>query len=69
VNADATLLAGDLNDDNQIDLFDLIEFFGSYGSVMQDPNWNERADLFEDSIVDLFDLILFFTNYGAQGDP
>jgi surface-anchored protein len=69
-NLAATLIPGDLNDDNIIDLFDLITFFESYGASPGDANWNDGlADLTEDGIVDLFDLITFFTNYGELGDP
>jgi hypothetical protein len=67
---EALLIPGDLNDDNIIDLFDLIDFFSAYGSAPGDPNWNPAADVNCDgSVVDLFDLILFFANYGSEGDP
>jgi hypothetical protein len=63
------LRVGDVTNDNIIDLFDLIEFFGSYGASPESPEWNNGlSDFNADNIVDLFDLILFFQNYGAQGD-
>jgi hypothetical protein len=65
---DGTLLPGDLIDDEIIDLFDLIEFFGAYGASPSDSNWNVNADFNADNIIDLFDLIIFFGNYGASGD-
>jgi hypothetical protein len=66
-----TLRPGDLNRDNIVDLFDMIQFFEAYGANANppDPNWNELADITGDGVVDLFDLLLFFENYGAIGDP
>jgi thermitase len=68
-NLNLTLLPGDLNADNIIDLFDLILFFEAYGSQIGAASWNPVADLTTNGIVDLFDLVLFFENYGAIGDP
>lgn len=63
-----TLKAGDINDDNIVDLFDLILFFESYGAAPNSNSWNDLADFTGDSVIDLFDLILFFENYGQAGD-
>jgi hypothetical protein len=68
-NVSALMRPGDLIEDGLIDLFDLVEFFGSYGTSAGDPSWNDGiADITGDGIVDLFDLILFFSHYGEAGD-
>jgi len=67
-NINATLLPGDLVQDNTIDLFDLIEFFTAYGTATSDETFQPNADLTGDGLVDLFDLIAFFAHYGTTGD-
>jgi hypothetical protein len=65
----ATLLPGDLNGDNVIDIDDFSLFAQAYGSVPSSPNWNPSADLNCDGVVDLNDFSLFAQDYGLAGDP
>lgn len=56
-----TMLGGDVNLDNEIDIFDL-SFIGSrYGSN------DAAADLNQDALVDIFDLSLAASNYDRHG--
>ncbi len=56
-----TLLAGDINGDDVIDIFDLAYLATRYDSA------DSGADLNADGIVNIFDLALVATNYGQQG--
>ncbi|MCG3207040.1 MAG: hypothetical protein FOGNACKC_00640 [Anaerolineae bacterium] len=56
-----TLLAGDINTDNKIDIFDLAYIAQQYGSI--DP----LADLNADGKVDILDLVLAAGNFGQTG--
>lgn len=56
-----TLLAGDLNGDNRIDILDLAYIAKFYGSG------DALADLNADGTVNIMDLVLAAGNYGRQG--
>jgi hypothetical protein len=66
---DITLLAGDVNGDNVVDLNDFSELAAAFGSAVGDANWDANADLNCDGVVDLMDFGLLAANFGAQGDP
>jgi hypothetical protein len=56
-----TLVAGDLNRDQNIDIMDLTRCAGVFGSA--DPG----ADINGDGVVNLFDLVLIGINFGRIG--
>jgi hypothetical protein len=56
-----TLLAGDINADNLIDIFDLAHMARFYGSN------DSQADLNGDGTVTILDLVLAAGNYGQRG--
>ncbi len=56
-----TLLAGDINSDNQIDIFDLAYVAQKYGGS------DALADLNADGKVDILDLVLAAGNFGQAG--
>lgn len=56
-----TLLAGDVTEDDRIDIFDLALLGSQYES--NDP----QTDLNDDGRVDIFDLALAAANYGQEG--
>jgi hypothetical protein len=58
--ANVTLLAGDLNDDDVIDIADAVAIGAVFGSITP----GEVADLNVDGLVDVLDLILLAANYG-----
>jgi len=57
-------LVGDLNEDGTVDIFDVVIIAAAFGSVLGDPNWDQRADIREDNIVDIFDMVKLAVNYG-----
>ena len=63
-----TLLEGDANDSNKVEIFDFSILATSYRSVPGDPNWDPRADFNENDRVEIFDFSLLATNYGREGD-
>jgi uncharacterized protein (DUF2141 family) len=66
---DATLVPGDLNGDNVIDLSDFALVASAYGSNPTSPNWNSNADLNGDGVVNIEDFALLAQDYGLTGDP
>ncbi|MCS6776552.1 MAG: dockerin type I domain-containing protein [Chloroherpetonaceae bacterium] len=65
----ATLLAGDANDDNAVDVFDLAVLIDSFDSAEGDPNWNDGAADFNcDGAVDVLDLALLIQNFDQAGE-
>lgn len=63
-----TLLEGDANDNNRVEIFDFSILATAYRSVPGDGNWDERADFNENDRIEIFDFSLLATNYGRQGD-
>jgi peptide/nickel transport system substrate-binding protein len=54
---------GDVNFDNQVDLFDLTIVGTAWDSRPGDDNWDERADLDNDNHVFIYDLTIVGTYY------
>jgi uncharacterized repeat protein (TIGR03803 family) len=65
----ATLLPGDINGDNVVDINDFSLFAAAYGSDPSSSNWNANADLNCDGVVDINDFSLLAQDYGMVGDP
>jgi probable HAF family extracellular repeat protein len=64
-----TLLAGDANNDNSVDVFDLDQLIQAFNTTPNSPHWNENADFDCDESVDVFDLDILIRNFNTQGDP
>ncbi|GAB4581344.1 MAG: hypothetical protein Fur0022_40910 [Anaerolineales bacterium] len=58
-----TLLAGDANDSDKINIFDLALIGSHYGLSIGDPAWDPRTDINNDGVIDLQDLVLAASNY------
>ncbi|GIV16672.1 MAG: hypothetical protein KatS3mg022_2107 [Armatimonadota bacterium] len=62
------LINGDVDNDNEVTLFDFGQLVAAFGSVPGDGNWNPEADLDGDQEVTLFDFGILVSNFGAIGD-
>jgi len=51
-------LAGDVNEDNQINVVDLTIVSLAYGSMMGEPDYNPVADINKDGFVEMRDLVI-----------
>ncbi|MFH1510839.1 MAG: dockerin type I domain-containing protein [Candidatus Woesearchaeota archaeon] len=57
-------IAGDLNCDKKVDIFDLVLVAQNYGKT---SGFDVRADANKDGEVNIFDLVLVAQNYGKAG--
>lgn len=64
----ATLSAGDANNDNFVDVLDLAALIEAFDSVPEDGNWIAGADFNADDIIDVLDLDLLIVNFDQGGD-
>lgn len=63
--AAVTLLSGDTNGDNVVDITDASTVGLEFGAT--GPELSPSIDINQDSIIDIFDIILVSTNFGATG--
>ncbi|MBL8086471.1 MAG: hypothetical protein JNM85_00175 [Chthonomonas sp.] len=63
-----SLINGDCNGDNVIDLFDYLILSSAYETALGDPGFLPAADLNGDDAVDFFDYLILSQEYEAQGD-
>jgi len=68
LNANATLLAGDANNDNFADISDLLLLISAYNKVAPNAGFSDAADFNCDGSNDIADLLLLVANYNKQGD-
>ncbi len=59
-----TFLVGDINEDGQVDVVDLLLFVASWGSTVGQANYDAASDLNGDGSVDALDLLLMVQNWG-----
>jgi sugar lactone lactonase YvrE len=64
----ATLLPGDVNGNNRVNLADLGDLSDAFGTTPASPDWNENADLNCDGKVNILDLALLASSFGKKGD-
>ena len=62
----AVTVAGDVNGDGVVDIYDAIALANAYSAVPTSQNWNANADINSDSIVDIYDAIILANNYGKK---
>jgi hypothetical protein len=63
-----TLLEGDCDDNDVVDINDFGILADAYGSVPASGNWDERADLNGDDAVNIYDFGLLADNYLLSGE-
>lgn len=58
---------GDVNDDRKIDILDIVQIAGAYGSRKGDPNWKPFADLTQEwGKIDILDVVTCACHYGEK---
>ncbi len=67
-DADVTLLAGDANNDNTVDIADLLLLVAHYNQVAPAAGYLDAADLNNDGANDIQDLLLLIGNYNQMGE-
>ena len=53
----------DVNRDGEIDIYDVVEVAGAFGSKPGDSDWNPITDLVQDELIDIFDVVLIAKNF------
>jgi hypothetical protein len=64
-----TLIAGDANNDNIINVADFTVVKSTFGKGVGQPGYDDRADFTGDSIVNVADFGLLKANFGQGGSP
>jgi stage V sporulation protein SpoVS len=63
-----TLLEGDCDNDDDVDINDFGILADAFGSVPASANWDARADLNNNGEVNIYDFGLLADNYGLSGE-
>jgi hypothetical protein len=56
----------DVDDDGDVDIFDMVAMASRYGSEEGDPIYNPNYDLDGDGDIDLFDIVSAASHYGES---
>jgi len=59
-------IAGDVDHNDAVDVFDVIEVVNAFGSRPGDANWNANCDFDASGQVDVFDVIAVVNNFGRS---
>lgn len=60
---DVTLLGGDVNQDDHVELADAVLIGQAWNSTPAAPNWDERADITDDDSVNVLDMVAVQFNW------
>ena len=63
-----TMLEGDVNDNNLVNLLVFSILIGTYNKVSGDVGYDSRADLNNNGVVNLLDFSLLIGNYNVSGE-
>jgi len=59
-------IAGDVDGDRDVDIFDIVRMAGVYGMSKLDPRYDSNCDIDGDGDVDIFDIVAAAGNYGES---
>jgi hypothetical protein len=63
-----TILEGDANNDDYVNILDASSLVPCYGSSTGGPGWNEHCDFNRDGNINILDASALASNYGKHGD-
>jgi len=61
-------LAGDVDGDYDVDIFDVVAMSGAYGSNENEPVYVSNYDINSDGQIDILDIVIAAGNYGKSGE-
>ena len=59
-------LAGDVDGDGDVDIFDIVKMAGCYGKKQGQPGYIANCDVDKDGDIDIFDIVIAAGNYGKK---
>jgi hypothetical protein len=59
-------LAGDVDGDRHVSIFDIVKMASVYGISQPDPRYNPNCDVDGDGDIDIFDIVIAAGNYGES---
>jgi hypothetical protein len=68
VGVNFSLINGDIDGDNHVDIGDYSELSTAFGSQPGDGNWNANADLDGDGEINIGDYAILSAEFGLDGD-
>lgn len=57
---------GDVDDDLDVDIFDVVQITSIYGVKKGDPRYNEKCDFDQDGVITIFDVVTCVAYYGTK---
>lgn len=62
-------IAGDIDNNCQVDIFDMVIIAIAFGSQLNSSNFDIRADTNDDGVIDIFDIAGTAANFGYRENP
>lgn len=62
-------MPGDVDGDNDVDIFDIFAIAGSYGASYPNPKYDPNCDINGDGDIDTIDVVIVAGNYGQSWEP
>jgi hypothetical protein len=59
-------IPGDVDGDNDVDIFDVVRISSRYGCTSEDPQFDPACDVDCDCDIDIFDIVIAAGNYGTK---
>jgi hypothetical protein len=57
---------GDVDDDLDVDIYDIVAIATIYGKTDKDPEFKEKCDLIKDGVINIFDVVTCAAYYGTR---
>jgi hypothetical protein len=59
-------IAGDVDADRDVDIFDIVRMASNYGVSKPNPAYDPNSDIDDDDDIDIFDIVAAAANYGTS---